>query len=268
MGHGNIFADFIGFFDLMAVMTLSLMRLGSFMLVFPPLNKSFVTGMARNTVILSLSAPVFPTVYNVYTQVGRTYTTYEVMLLLMKESFLGMFLGFFAGLIFEAVMSAGAFVDNQRGTNMASVFDPLIGEQSSLFGILLSQFTMIVFFAAGFFIVCLGIFYDTFEVWPVMDMLPLMSYDFPHIVLTRMDEFMDTFLVISASMIVVMFLIDLGFGLLNRFAPALDVFFVSMSVKSEVSLLVLMLSLYLLIYYLETHHFRHQDWFQFVQTLF
>lgn len=50
-------------------------------------------------------------------------------------------------------------------------------------------------------------------------------------------------LLLAGPAIVVMFLSELALALIGRFAPQLQVFFIAMSVKSAVALLVLVLSL-------------------------
>jgi type III secretion protein T len=47
--------------------------------------------------------------------------------------------------------------------------------------------------------------------------------------------------ILAAPMVICMFLVDFSLGLVNRFAPSLNVFFLSMPIKSALSLLVLVL---------------------------
>ena len=62
-------------------------------------------------------------------------------------------------------------------------------------------------------------------------------------VLGTLDEMLKTTVVISAPVIIVMFLATIGLGLVNRTAPQLNVFFLSMPVKSALG--VAMLIVYL-----------------------
>ena len=67
--------------------------------------------------------------------------------------------------------------------------------------------------------------------------------DAPVQILGALDGMLRTTVVISAPVIIVMFLATLGLGLVNRTAPQLNVFFLSMPVKSALG--VAMLIVYL-----------------------
>ena len=58
-------------------------------------------------------------------------------------------------------------------------------------------------------------------------------------VLGALDGMLKTTVVISAPVIIVMFLATIGLGLVNRTAPQLNVFFLSMPVKSALGIAML-----------------------------
>ena len=62
-------------------------------------------------------------------------------------------------------------------------------------------------------------------------------------VLGAVDEMLRTTVVISAPAIIVMFLATIGLGLVNRTAPQLNVFFLSMPVKSALGIALLIVYL-------------------------
>lgn len=67
--------------------------------------------------------------------------------------------------------------------------------------------------------------------------------DAPLVVLGAVDEMLRTTVVISAPAIIVMFLATIGLGLVNRTAPQLNVFFLSMPVKSALGIALLIVYL-------------------------
>ena len=67
--------------------------------------------------------------------------------------------------------------------------------------------------------------------------------DVPLQILGAVDGMLRVTVVISAPVIIVMFLATLGLGLVNRTAPQLNVFFLSMPVKSALG--IAMLAVYL-----------------------
>ncbi len=62
-------------------------------------------------------------------------------------------------------------------------------------------------------------------------------------ILFAVDDLMRKTVVISAPVIIVMFLATLGLGLVNRTAPQLNVFFLSMPVKSALGIALLVIYL-------------------------
>jgi type III secretion protein T len=70
-----------------------------------------------------------------------------------------------------------------------------------------------------------------------------MTGDAPTLVLSSFDEMMRTTVIIATPVIMVMFLATLGLGLVNRTAPQLNVFFLSMPVKSALGIALLVIYL-------------------------
>ena len=99
---------------------------------------------------------------------------------------------------------------------------------------------------SGAVLVFLGALYASFSIWPVFPegaVFPSFSSDAPVRILGYVDGMLRTTVVISAPVIIVMFLATLGLGLVNRTAPQLNVFFLSMPVKSALG--IAMLAIYL-----------------------
>ena len=55
-------------------------------------------------------------------------------LLILKEAFVGLLIGFIAYIILSAIQIAGGFIDFQMGFAIANVIDPQTGAQSPLMG--------------------------------------------------------------------------------------------------------------------------------------
>ena len=137
----------------------------------------------------------------------------------------------------------GNFIDNQRGATMGEVYSPLSGAQVSTTGIFFTQIVSTVFFVGGAILVFLGALYSSYSIWPVFAKGVAFAKDAPMQILGSLDGMLRTTVVISAPVIIIMFLATLGLGLVNRTAPQLNVFFLSMPVKSALG--VAMLIIYL-----------------------
>jgi type III secretion protein T len=160
-----------------------------------------------------------------------------------KEALIGFLIGFFAAIPFWIAENVGNFIDNQRGATMGEVYSPINGAQVSTTGIFFTQLVSTLFFVGGAVFLFLGALYKSYAVWPVFTVGLSFASDAPVQVLGALDGMLRTTVVISAPVIIIMFLATLGLGLVNRTAPQLNVFFLSMPVKSALG--VAMLIVYL-----------------------
>ncbi len=222
------------------VLVLSSARFLAIFAVMPVLSSQFVTGMARNAVILALALIVVPTVAAGLPQ-NENIEMGPLVLILVKEGVLGMLLGFLGAIPFWIAENVGNFVDNQRGATMGAVFAPLTGSQDSPIGVLLLQTAVVLFFVSGAIFVFLGAVYESYSVWPVFSAMPQLDAGFPTAILMRADEMLRTTVILAAPAVIIMFLATLGLGLINRTVPQLNVFFLAMPVKSALGIFFLML---------------------------
>ena len=160
--------------------------------------------------------------------------------LVVKELFIGLIIGFFLGIIFWTAESLGLLIDNQRGASMAQGADPLSGDQMSPFGSFFFQFAAMLFFASGAFTSFLGMIMESYAVWPVFSPLPNLTGPGMHnLILLQADMVLRIAVLLGAPIMALCFLTDFGLGLINRFAQQLNVFVLSMPLKSLVVLIVL-----------------------------
>jgi len=217
----------------------SLPRLLTAFMMLPVFASQVMSGLVRNGVAASLVLFIWPVVANDAPSEGLDGLTASALLL--KEVMIGFLIGFGAAVLFWAIESAGYFIDNQRGATMASSIDPLTGSQTSPFGILFVQAITVMFFASGGFAVFLGALYGSYQLWPVFSFFPSMGPEGISYFLSVADRILSLAVLFAAPVVIAMFLSELALGLISRFAPQLNVFFLAMPVKSAVGLLVLIL---------------------------
>ena len=156
-----------------------------------------------------------------------------------KEYAIGMVLGFVVGWVAWAVQSAGSLIDNQRGASMASMMDPLHGEETSSLGILLSQAFLTYILATGTFLALFG------------DALPKLrhlagdpspatagrSVPDPHPQPGRLR--LPLRIVLAGPLVAVMFLSEFALAIVSRFSPQVQVFVLAMPIKSALAIFML-----------------------------
>jgi len=160
-----------------------------------------------------------------------------------KEAGIGLVLGLLAGVGFWVMYTAGAIIENQAGLSMASTIDPLTGQNDSLVGGLLTQIYTVLFLLGGGLLSLIGMLFESFRVWPPSSMTPIISnLRLAEVVVHGFEEMLLLALKVAAPFLILMLTVEMALGVLSRFAPQLNVFFLSMPLK------VLVLALLLLIY--------------------
>ena len=220
---------------------LAMARIGGAFAVCPALTDSMIPGVARRAAVFAFACLVVPFIHAAMPP-GEP-NVWMFSLVAFKEALVGFLLGFFAAVPFWIAENVGNFIDNQRGATMGEVYSPLSGAQVSTTGIFFTQIVSTLFFVCGAVFVFLGAIYASYSLWPVFTKGVSFAVDAPVQILGSLDGMLRVTVVISAPVIIIMFLATLGLGLVNRTAPQLNVFFLSMPVKSALG--VAMLVVYL-----------------------
>lgn len=214
--------------------------IGAF-LMLPLMTPETVPATVRNSFMASLALVAMPVA------LGGTaldaVTVPDWPFIVLKELFLGAAIGFVFGIVFWAFGAAGNLLDSQVGMALAAVFDPIQGHQTSLHGEFMSEFAAMLFMASGAFLIFLDLLISSYALWPVTSYYPELHRSGIAFFTGQFSYLMTTLLVLAAPAIVLMMLIDLSFGLVNRYAPQLNVFALTMPIKAWLATAVLMLSL-------------------------
>ena len=218
---------------------LAMARVGGAISVCPAMTESMIPGVARRAAILGFACLVIPCVKDSMPPGEPLWWMFAVVD--AKEALIGFLIGFFGAIPFWVAENIGNFIDNQRGATMGEVYSPLSGAQVSTTGIFFTQIVSTLFFVGGAVFLLLGATYASYRIWPVFAEGVSLVSDAPAVILGSLDGMLKTTVVISAPVIIIMFLATLGLGLVNRTAPQLNVFFLSMPIKSALGVAMLVI---------------------------
>ena len=98
--------------------------------IVPFFSSQMLPGTIRTGIALSFTLIIYPVVAP--TLPDPALPILQMVGLLFKEAVIGILFGYFFSIPFRVAEGVGFFIDNQRGTGMASVFNPLAGGESSL----------------------------------------------------------------------------------------------------------------------------------------
>lgn len=212
-------------------LSLAMARLVPVFQIAPFLGGRHLSGMVRNSLAMALGLFLVPVLASQAPAEGLTMA--RMAPLLAKEAMLGVLFALVSSFAFYAASGIGFIVDNQRGLSMAQSEDPISGEQTSPLGGMAIQTLIMIFIAGGglalFFqgLLTTYVFWPPFSFWPRWDAEPIRAFLFSHF-----SWYLTTLVTMALPMLLVCFLVDFGMGMMNRFAPQLNVFFLAMPVKS------------------------------------
>ncbi len=224
-------------FHLMHALILSSARMIGLFSILPLFSRQILPGLMRSVFIITLAFSVVPLVYDhVHNLAPGEGGVWRTLLLSSKELLIGILMGYIGALIFWAVEGAGFLIDNQRGASMASSMDPLSGNRTSPLGMLLFQGFLTYFVSIGGISLILSGLYWSYSIWPVFSFTPTILLPDGVFFIERLDWLMRVAFILCSPIMIAMFLTELAIGLVGRFTPQLNVFFISMPLKSAVAM--------------------------------
>jgi len=216
-------------------------RMGTALLMFPMFAAGALPISVRASIIAGLSLCLLPVVGMGNLLALAELDAVSLGLLLVKEVALGLALGFVGSAGFWAVHAAGAIIENQAGLTVATTVNPYAGEEDSLIGGFLVQVLSIVFLASGGFLLLLGALYESYLVWPVIDLTPRISASIWLAAGLQVIGWIgEMALRVAAPFVLLLLMVEVAMGFLGRYAPQFNVFFLAMPVKAAVLLVLLL----------------------------
>jgi len=168
-------------------------------------------------------------------------------LLICKELLVGFILSF-VGVTFDAFTMAGGLTDLFSGASMAQVYVPQIQERVTLMSSLKIQLAIALFLTLNGHHIVIEALGDSFRVVP-LDGFPAMSqgrWPLLEMVLRGFADLLGLAFTIASPALMATFLTDLSLGMINKVAPQIQVFFISMAIKPLVATTMVMMVLALL----------------------
>ncbi|MGB0893130.1 MAG: type III secretion system export apparatus subunit SctT [Parashewanella sp.] len=226
------------------VLSLCMMRpLG--MMILLPIFKSgtLSTSLVRNGIVILFAIPTVPTLMDMQPYLSEA-SYLELIGLYIKEFAIGVSIGFCAAIPFWAIDMSGFLIDTMRGSSLSSVLNPLLGFESSIYGLMFGQVLSVLFMVSGGMNFLLSSMYQSYLFLPPGTSLGIANNELLYEFFIKEWRLMNSlFIGFAMPSMVIMLLTDTAFGLVNRSAQQLNVFFLSMPVKSVMILLMMIYSL-------------------------
>jgi len=154
----------------------------------------------------------------------------------VEQAAIGVVLGLAFHLVMSVVLVLGYLTASQMGLTMAVMNDPVNGSSSDVVSALLVVLSTLVFFAVDGHLVLIGVVGASFRAWPVG--AGLANVTFQALALNTGWIF-SAALLLAVPMIFSTMVVQIGFGLLNRVAPSLNLFSLGFSAVTVFGLFML-----------------------------
>lgn len=212
-------------FDWLEGTMLAGVRMVAFIVIAPPFSYKAFPGTTKAMLAMGLALAVGTQVTGDYTALA----TGPFVIALVMQLVVGLALGFLVSLVFAAIQSAGSLIDLFGGFTLAQAYDPQSNVNGAQFTRLFQMTALALLFASGGYQLIIGGLIRSFDVVPLTGTFDL-SAPAAMMVSGVVQMFLAT-LQIAGPLVVVLFLADVGLGLLTRVAPALNAFQMGFPIK-------------------------------------
>jgi type III secretion protein T len=220
--------------------TVVLPRIASAFLLIPFFTNETITPLIRNVFFVSLALAVMPLA--LAQPVPTSTSGISLIPIVLKEILIGIAIGYTFSVVFWALEGAGQIIDNKIGSTTAQLVDPISGHQTTLLGAYLGRLAGYLFAAFGGLTLFVDLLLSSFAIWPVLAPFPDLAALGAMFFVERFDELMRLMLLLAAPALCVLTLLEFGLGFMNRYAPQLNVFTLSMPLKSLLAIFILVLA--------------------------
>jgi type III secretion protein T len=226
-----------GFFSQALLLAIATTRTAAAFTLLPIMTPDLVPPLVRNSLFIGFSLVVLamqPAVLSL------KLDQLQWISLFFREGAIGLIIGFLFGTVLWAFQSAGQIIDAKAGTTMAQVVDPLSGETTALNGAFLGRLANFVFMFSGGLLMLVTLLLQSYAIWPLAASAPHFQLHGVGLFETEFSRLMGLALTFAAPALVILTVVEAGMGLMNRFAPQLNVFSMSLSVKAWLSTLIVL----------------------------
>lgn len=211
---------------------LAIVRITAFLVIAPPFSHGSIPMRVRGMLGVGLGLAVSPVVVAGYERLDAG----GFLLAAAGQILVGALLGFLVLVLFSAVQGAGFLVDTFGGFQLAQAFDPGMNVNGAQFTRLFQMTAILLLFASQGYQLVLGGLFRSFDAVPVSGAIDLGR---PAEVLTgAVGQMLLSAVQIAGPLLIVLFLADVGLGLVSRVAPALNAFALGFPLKIALTLVL------------------------------
>jgi len=213
-------------------------RVVSMLWMIPLLSSRYVSVTFKAGVSLLIAFLLYGTVDVAVDVLGDPFA---FLLIIAKEAFIGITIGFVVKVVFSSITVAGDVMSLQTGFAFARLMDPFTMTQVSVLEQVKYLLAVMIFFAIDAHYIVFKAISTSFRELPVGS--AALREPLVHYVVSATAKVFSVGLKIGAPVIVTLFLAELAFGMLSRMIPQVNIFIEGVPVKILIGISMLTLSL-------------------------
>lgn len=215
-----------------------LTRIGAAMMFLPAIGEGPVSPRFRAMVAITTTLALTPLLAGFVPEQSASF--WGILTLLVKEIFVGLFIGLIARILMNMLELAGSIMSFEMSLSNAMVFNPAMGSQGAVIGSMLGIAALALIFTLNLHHDMIKGLVGSYQVFPPREGLILEDFS-ETMIKTVSNMFLYAFQM-SIPMILVGVLVQMLAGLLNRLMPQLHIFFVIMPAVVLAGIFVFMLT--------------------------
>lgn len=215
-----------------------LARVSSLVMVMAVFGSKLVPARVRMGFALSavlLIMPLLPSMPAIHLFSG------EALLVLVQQILIGIALGLITQLLLETFVMAGQVIAMQTSLGFATLVDPMNGQSAPVVGQFYLMLATLIFLALDGHLQLIEIVMHSFVSLPISTQG--LSLTAIHDLVGFLANVYQGALLMSLSAIIALLIINLGFGIMTRAAPQLNIFSIGFAVSMMAGLLILWLTI-------------------------
>lgn len=212
--------------------SLACVRMTAFLVFAPPFSHGTIPMRIRAMLGVGLALAVSPVAAAGYERLD----TAGFLFALVGQAITGAVLGFLVMALFSAIQGSGHLIDTFGGFQLAQAFDPGMAINGAQFTRLFQMTAIVLLFASDGYQLVLGGLFRSFDAVPVTGMIDLTRP--VEVMVGAAGQMLLSAVQIAGPLLIVLFLADIGLGLITRVAPALNAFAMGFPVKIGLTLVL------------------------------
>lgn len=205
-------------------------------IVSPYVGTQTVPGMIRVAICIGLSFFYLLGNPNLPAEIPNGFLPY--VLLMIQEFCVGALFGFTASVILMAIQAGGEIIDVQIGLSMVSQFNPQTKARTTVIGRLMYQLALIVMISSYAHLFMLKAYFETFEIMPIGTFSFASNLAAAEII-DICSQLFTVGVQVALPIIIVIFTVDFGLGMMNRVAPQINVLELNFAMKPTTGALLI-----------------------------